>query len=52
MLHEGHHKELAHLRTPTEPRKSSLMFRDEVDCPDTRAVSVLHVEELVEKNPA
>jgi CheY-like chemotaxis protein len=45
MLHEGRHKELAHLRTPTEPRKSSLMFRDEEDCPDTRAVSVLHVED-------
>ena len=29
MLHKGRHKELAHLRTPTEPRKSSLMFRDE-----------------------
>ncbi|HEX8118006.1 MAG TPA: response regulator, partial [Pyrinomonadaceae bacterium] len=45
MLHEGRHKELTHLRTPVEPRKSSLMFRDEVDCPDTRAVSVLHVED-------
>ncbi|MBV9928414.1 MAG: response regulator [Acidobacteria bacterium] len=45
MLHEGRHKELAHLRAPVEPRKSSLMFRDEVDCPDTRAVSVLHVED-------
>ncbi len=45
MLHEGRHKELTHLRTPVEPRKSSLMFRDEVDCPDTRVVSVLHVED-------
>jgi two-component system chemotaxis response regulator CheY len=45
MLHEGRHKELTHLRIPVEPRKSSLMFRDEVDCPDTRAVSVLHVED-------
>lgn len=45
MLHEGRHKELTHLRAPAEPRKSSLMFRDEVDCPDTRAVSVLHVED-------
>jgi CheY-like chemotaxis protein len=45
MLHRGRHKALEHLRTPVEPRKSSLMFRDEVDCPDTRAVSVLHVED-------
>lgn len=45
MLHRGRHKSLEHLRTPVEPRKSSLMFRDEVDCPDTRAVSVLHVED-------
>ncbi|MDQ3802649.1 MAG: response regulator [Acidobacteriota bacterium] len=45
MLHKGRHKALAHLRTPVEPRRSSLMFRDEVDCPDTRAVSILHVED-------
>lgn len=45
MLHRGRHKALEHLRTPVEPRKSSLMFRDEVDCPDTRPVSVLHVED-------
>jgi CheY-like chemotaxis protein/Tfp pilus assembly protein PilF len=45
MLHRGRHKTLEHLRTPVEPRKSSLMFRDEVDCPDTRPVSVLHVED-------
>jgi CheY-like chemotaxis protein len=45
MLHVGRHKDLAHLRTPTEPRRSSLMFRDELNCPDTRAVSVLHVED-------
>ncbi len=45
MLHVGRHRALAHLRTPAEPRRSSLMFRDEVDCPDTRAVSVLHVED-------
>lgn len=43
MLHRGRHKALAHLRAPAEPRRSSLMFRDDVDCPDTRAVSVLHV---------
>lgn len=45
MLHVGRHKDLAHLRTPVEPRRSSLMFRDEVDCPDTRSVSVMHVED-------
>jgi CheY-like chemotaxis protein len=45
MLHRGRHKALEHLRTPVEPRKSSLMFRDEVDCPDTRPVSVLHIED-------
>jgi CheY-like chemotaxis protein len=45
MLHRGRHKALAHLRTPVEPRRSSLMFRDEEDCPDTRAVSILHVED-------
>lgn len=45
MLHRGRHKALAHLRTPVETRRSSLMFRDEEDCPDTRAVSVLHVED-------
>jgi CheY-like chemotaxis protein/tetratricopeptide (TPR) repeat protein len=45
MLHRGRHKALKHLRTPAEPRKSSLMFRDEVGCHDTQAVSVLHVED-------
>jgi CheY-like chemotaxis protein/tetratricopeptide (TPR) repeat protein len=45
MLHVGRHRDLAHLRTPAEPRRKSLMFRDEVDCPDTRAVAVLHVED-------
>ena len=45
MLRTGRHKNLERLRTPVEPRKSSLMFRDEVDCPDTRTVSVLHVED-------
>jgi CheY-like chemotaxis protein/tetratricopeptide (TPR) repeat protein len=45
MLRSGRHKALKHLRTPVEPRKSSLMFRDEVDCPETRAVLVLHVED-------
>jgi len=39
------HQNLLHVRTPVEPRRSSLMFRDEEDCPDTRAVTVLHVED-------
>lgn len=42
MLRRGRHRALARLRTPVEPRRRSLMFRDEVDCPDTSAVSVLH----------
>jgi CheY-like chemotaxis protein/tetratricopeptide (TPR) repeat protein len=45
MLRSGRHKALKHLRTPVESRKSSLMFRDEVDCHETQAVSVLHVED-------
>jgi CheY-like chemotaxis protein len=45
MLRKGRHRALASLRTPVEPRRRSLMFRDEVDCPDTRIVSVLHVED-------
>ena len=45
MLHRGRHKALGYLRTPVEPRRASLMFRDEVDCPDTRTVSILHVED-------
>ncbi len=45
MLRRGRHKELAHLRTPVETRRSSLMFRDGEDCPDIRTVSVLHVED-------
>jgi two-component system chemotaxis response regulator CheY len=45
MLRRGRHRALASLRTPVEPRRRSLMFRDEVDCPDTRSVSVLHVED-------
>lgn len=45
MLRVGRHKDLLHLRTPVAPRRRSLMFRDELNCPDTRAVSVLHVED-------
>jgi CheY-like chemotaxis protein len=45
MLHKGRHKALAALRRPAEPRRSSLMFRDDEDRDPTRAVSVLHVED-------
>jgi hypothetical protein len=42
---EGRHVALAHLRTPVAHRASSLMFRGDEDCPETRAVCVLHVED-------
>jgi two-component system chemotaxis response regulator CheY len=42
---KGRHTALAQLRTPVEHRRSSLMFRDELDCPELRAVCVLHVED-------
>jgi CheY-like chemotaxis protein/tetratricopeptide (TPR) repeat protein len=42
---KGRHAALAQMRTPVEHRRSSLMFRDEVDCPELRAVCVLHVED-------
>jgi CheY-like chemotaxis protein/tetratricopeptide (TPR) repeat protein len=45
MLKVGRHKSLGRLRTPIRPRLKSLMFRDEVDCPEMRAVVVLHVEQ-------
>ena len=41
----GRHTALAHLRTPIEHRVRSLMFRGDEDCPETRAVCVLHVED-------
>jgi CheY-like chemotaxis protein/tetratricopeptide (TPR) repeat protein len=41
----GRHTALARLRTPVKHRRTSLMFRDEVECPETRAVVVLHVED-------
>jgi CheY-like chemotaxis protein len=41
----GRHTALAQLRTPVECRRQSLMFRDDEDCPDTRGVTVLHVED-------
>ena len=42
---KGRHTALVQLRAPVEPRRSSLMFRDEVDCPELRPVCVLHVED-------
>lgn len=47
----GRHRALAQMRTPVRPRRRSLMFRDEVDCPETRAVVVLHVEQQDEPDP-
>ena len=47
MLKVGRHKALWRLRAPIRPRRKSLMFRDEVECPETRAVVVLHVEDDV-----
>ena len=41
----GRHATLANLRTPVERRARSLMFRGDEDCPETRAVVVLHVED-------
>jgi len=41
----GGHTSLAHLRTLLERRPRSLMFRGDEDCPETRAVVVLHVED-------
>ena len=41
----GRHAALAQLRVPVEHRRSSLMFREELDCPELRAVCVLHVED-------
>jgi DNA-binding NtrC family response regulator len=44
----GRHTALANLRAPVERQPRSLMFRDDVDCPETRAVVVLHVEDRPE----
>jgi CheY-like chemotaxis protein/tetratricopeptide (TPR) repeat protein len=41
----GRHKALAHLRLPVEHHPRSLMFRGDEDCPETRSVCVLHVED-------
>lgn len=45
MLQRGRHQSLSHLRGPVAPRRYSLMFRDNEDCPDHRSVMVLHVED-------
>lgn len=45
---KGRHTALARLRTPVERRPRSLMFRGDEDCPETRPVVVLHVEDRPE----
>jgi CheY-like chemotaxis protein/tetratricopeptide (TPR) repeat protein len=45
---KGRHTALAHLRVPVERQPRSLMFRGDEDCPETRAVVVLHVEDRAE----
>src|SRR5215210_6169737 len=45
MLKVGRHKALGRLRTPIRPRLKSLMFRDEMNCAETRTVVVLHVKQ-------
>jgi CheY-like chemotaxis protein len=45
MLHKGRHQALAELCSSVEHRRRSLMFRDDEDCSDTGAVSVMHVED-------
>lgn len=42
---KGRHTALAQLRAPVELHRRSLMFRGDEDCPETRAVCVLHVED-------
>jgi len=44
MLHRRHRR-LRPLRTPTEPRRSSLMFREDDPAQEGRAVRILHVED-------
>jgi two-component system chemotaxis response regulator CheY len=41
----GRHATLAQMRAPVEHRRSSLMFREELNCPELRAVCVLHAED-------
>jgi CheY-like chemotaxis protein/tetratricopeptide (TPR) repeat protein len=42
---KGRHTALADLRAPVELHRRSLMFRGDEDCPETRSVCVLHVED-------
>lgn len=44
MLHRRHRR-LLPLRTPTEPRRSSLMFREDDPAREGRAVRILHAED-------
>jgi len=44
MLHRRHRR-LRPLRTPTEPRRSSLMFREDDPAQEGRAVRILHAED-------
>ena len=44
----GRHRTLAQLRAPAERQPRSLMFRGDEDCPETRPVVVLHVEDRPE----
>jgi CheY-like chemotaxis protein len=44
MLHRRHRR-LLPLRTPSEPRRSSLMFREPHDAAETRDVHILHAED-------
>ena len=39
------HRRLLHLRTPPEPRRSSLMFREPADAEPARSVHILHAED-------
>ncbi|MET0625640.1 MAG: response regulator [Pyrinomonadaceae bacterium] len=41
------HRRLLHLRTPLEPRRSSLMFREPDEAERPRGVHILHVEDDV-----
>ena len=45
---KGRHTALAQLRAPVMVHRHSLMFRGDEDCPETRAVVVLHVEDRPE----
>jgi CheY-like chemotaxis protein/tetratricopeptide (TPR) repeat protein len=42
---KGRHEALDQLRAPVEHRARRLMFRGDEDCPETRTVCVLHVED-------